>query len=305
MNRLIYVIVSLFLLNSATYGSSGWVNARTSIVENLRANPLSIEAKQEAQLYSLVQAHKIISFYEEEIKTNGANNAISFTNYEHGKFNYLKSLIETVSNTYNVIRLISSRFFGDNFTQDILNRWITVLEKTAKARVQLKNLSDALADAKSITDLELSDYLDDELLNSNFIQQVLKDGVFEIDSNNFLPILDDFNIEGSQEFIDPEWEQVLLEQVNILNIMMLVRGPAMVQAFGKTKVGQALVKKLKLEKVIEKTKKLGKPWDSILLWLALETADGCLIRYAYIAYTVGDELTDDQVNEILEYLDKN
>lgn len=295
--------IFLFMNHSVASHTNEWKSVRALYEQGLTQDPTNVELIKGAQIYSLSQAYKVLSFYENEIRTKGPDQALAFANYQGEKFNYLRSVIETVVNSYNVIRLITSHYFGDDFTDKILMRWVDVLEQIHLAKLDINLMIEHLKESDLPLEEKFSLNLKSKILNSSLIQEVTHDYLIGRKTQKIIPLLEDFGITDFHDFIDPQWEHLLKEQISILNALMLIRGPAMVKALAKTKTGQRIIDKLKLRKVVEKAAKLKKPWNSILLWLSLETADGCLIRYAYIAYTVGDELTADEKLEIERYLD--
>jgi hypothetical protein len=297
---------SIYLLLAKLTNS--WAAQREFLELSLRASPENKETIYLSQLFSIEVGLQILSYYENETKTNGFNTALSFSTAKDGKFNFGDAVIESVANTYNLGRLITSRYLGDTYIDDILTRQSEVVAEIRQIKIALMELKTGLI---NLTDFGTStefiiDKLDDRLLEKPFFKNLITVGLFPQNAAEYEALgssgVKKFEIENIDEFTNPKLSQILVEQVNILNFLMLFRGPAMVQAFGKTKLGILAVEKLKLRPMVDALQKLRWPLNSLLVWLALETADGCLIRYAYVFYHVGDQIAEDSFEDITELL---
>lgn len=293
---------SIYLLRARL--NPDWTKQRDFFEKALKELPNDPEIKYYAQIFSVEIALQVVGYYKSEIETNGLNAAIGFSTAMDGKFDYRDALIEAVANTYNLGRLITSHYFNDPFAQDIADRWIKSLEQLREAETNLNKIKKALI---NVSDVRLSskaivDILPRNQLAKPFYLSIVKNGLYQTTQDKrevlLFPNIHQFQIAHVDEFSNPNLKQVLKQQVNFLNFFMLVRGPAVVQAFGKTKLGVMLVDKLRLKPLVNSMSKLRWPLNSLTVWVALETADGCLIRYAYVFYTVGDQISGDSLNEI-------
>lgn len=288
--------------------NTDWTKQRELFEKALKDNPSDPEIKYYAQLFSIEIALQVVNYYKREIETNGLNTAIGFTTAKDGKFDYRDALIETVANTYNLGRIITSYYFNDPFAEEIANRWIKSLDQLRETEASLNKIKNSLL---NISEIEQSSkmivsLLPKHLLAKPFFANLVRNGLYQTTKDKretlLFPTIHQFKIENVDEFSNPNIKQILKQQVNFLNFFMLVRGPAVVQAFGKTKLGIQLVDKLRLRPFVTSLSKLRWPLNTLSVWVALETADGCLIRYAYVFYTVGDQISGDSLNDIKEIL---
>lgn len=284
--------------------SSNWVTQRAFFEKALKESPNDPEARYYAQIFSVEIAREVLSYYRTEIAKNGLYTALGLSTAKDGKFGYRDGFVETVANTYNVIRILSSEYFNDSYYDDIKARWLASLEQLIATETQLTKIKSALINIKDINQSTkvIRDNLPKEYLAKPFFQQIIQTGLYAVTKDRreeiLFPNIHQFTISNVDEFSNPKLKQILKEQVNFLNFFMLVRGPAVVQAFGKTKFGIQVVDKLRLKPLVHSMSKLRWPLNSLTVWVALETADGCLIRYTYIFYTVGDQISGDSLDEI-------
>ncbi|MBT4761052.1 MAG: hypothetical protein HOO06_05080 [Bdellovibrionaceae bacterium] len=292
------VITSLAML------TDNWEEARSLFASALTLENKNQRTQEQARLFSIKIAIKVLEFYEQEISTNGLNTAISFT-LENGEFDFVDSLIEVTANTYNVLRLITS-LFGDRFAQDISDRWIASLSQVRQYKTELKEVLHSYQDGtKSFQEL-----LGHNLAQTPFGKHLVQHYIYPIDTEHDInfPAIELFEIDNINEFTNPQIAQVLLGQLNFLNVYMLLRGPAIIQAFGKTAIGTTIVDKLKLKAIVDRFSRLRPPLNNIMVVAALETADGCIPRYIYVIYTVGDTISGDdkkKLEAILSSTQKN
>lgn len=292
------------VLTSMAFLTEDYGQRRSLHEQSLLLAPQSRRGLQMAQIFSLQMAELILGFFEEEVKNRGLDVALGISEAEAGKLSYLGALVETTANTYNVMRIITSKYLGDAFMDELIERQSSVLSDIRQKRVFLRDL---------IGRMEKSDYLLGEIPNVPasiaqlpFTQLVIQHGLYlqandgEVEFD--FPAPEQFSISGLDEFTNPSWKQVLLEQVNILNIYLLVRGPALLRAFGKTKMGIELINRLRLTTLVERMGSLPSPWNAVLLWLAIETADGCIVRYAYATYMVGEKMSKEMEADISKFL---
>jgi len=284
--------------------SPNWVDQRAFFEKALKESPNDSEARYYAQIFSIEIAREVLAYYRSEIAKNGLYTALGLSTAKDGKFGYRDGLVETVANTYNVIRILSSEYFNDSYYDDIKARWLTSLEQLIATETQLTKTKRALVNISDMNQSTkvLRDTLPKEYLAKPFFQHLIQTGLYPVTKDRreeiLFPNIHQFNISNVDEFSNPKLKQILKEQINFLNFFMLVRGPAVVQAFGKTKLGIQIVDKLRLKPLVQSMSKLRWPLNSLTVWVALETADGCLIRYTYIFYTVGDQISGDSLDEI-------
>lgn len=284
--------------------SPNWTEQRAFFEKALKEFPNDPEARYYAQIFSIEIAREVLSYYRTEIAKNGLYTALGLSTAKDGKFGYRDGLVETVANTYNVIRILSSEYFNDPFYDNIKARWLTSLDQLIATETQLTKIKSALINIKDINQATkvIRDNLSKESLAKPFFQHIIQSGLYPVTKDKreeiLFPNIHQFKISNVDEFSNPQLKQLLKEQINFLNFFMLVRGPAVVQAFGKTKLGIQVVDKLRLKPLVHSMSKLRWPLNSLMVWVALETADGCLIRYTYIFYTVGDQISGDSFDEI-------
>ncbi|MBT4793343.1 MAG: hypothetical protein HON90_17360, partial [Halobacteriovoraceae bacterium] len=282
------------VITSIAVLSDNWEKSRSLFALALIVDSSNQRTQELARLFSTKIAIKVLEFYEHEISTNGLNAAISFT-LENGEFNFIDSLIEVTANTYNVLRLITS-MFGDSFAQDISNRWIRSLSQVRRYKTELKSMLRSYQNGSKGFQ-ELMSY---DLAKTPFGKHLIQHFIYPVDIEHDInfPAIDLFEIDHINEFTNPQLGQVLLGQLNFLNVYMLLRGPAIIQAFGRTAIGTTIVDKLKLKTVIDKFSQLRPPLNNIMVVAALETADGCIPRYIYVIYTVGDTISGDDKKKL-------
>ncbi|MGE3607966.1 MAG: hypothetical protein AB7I27_00160 [Bacteriovoracaceae bacterium] len=284
--------------------ASNWVKQREYLEKAIQYSPNDAEIKYHSQLFSIEIALQVLDYYRDEIETNGLNTAIGFSSAKDGKFSYRDAIIEAIGNTYNLGRVISSSYFGDSYLVKISDRWLKSINEIRNNQNLLEKIHGELLELSNFqeSDQLIRKHLSEEHLYLSFYKSILKSGLYQVTRSKkdviLFPNISQFNINNVDEFTNPKLKQVLIEQINFLNFFMLFRGPAMIQAFGKTKVGIRLVSKLRLQPMVSRMSKLKWPLNTLMVWLALETADGCLIRYAYVFYTVGDQISEDSLNEI-------
>lgn len=277
---------------------------------------LTTKTYQEAVQFSLEIGEVILAFYEQQVAEEGLDRILFFERGQHKRpFTYWQSIKETIANTYTVTRLIASHYGGDSFMDETLKSYQEVLETLRSRKMQLHQLRLKLQVCETCNNLNLDDYLaiqqtlftkhlKSDFLATPFIQSLIKNGIYQTPSESDIafPLIDDFEIHHIGPFTDPELSHALLEQLNLLNIFMLVRGPQLVELFGKSSLGQNLIRRLNLNESIHKISQLQWPLNSVFLWLALETADGCIVRYSYLTYAVHQKISLQSRRAIEKYL---
>jgi|GEM_PF-6032913 len=299
---------TLLALNQLQLGrmENDWKKQRLHFEKAISLDPSNEKIKYYSRLFSIEMGLQVIKFYRQEIERNGFYTALGLSTAKDGQFTLIDSFVETVMNTYNVSRLISSEYFGDKFLDDLKNKFLICLKDLNDRELKLLKIKKDLNLTEDYhrSDEIISRHLGDNDRASLFFESVMVNGLYSNSrgADILFPVISQFKIRHVNVFANPELKQLLLEQLSFLNFFMLVRGPAMVRKFGQTKIGISLVEKLKLKPLVDNMAKLKWPLNSLLVWVALETADGCLIRYAYVFYTVGSEVSDESKQEIEDFM---
>lgn len=328
---IIAIFCFLFFIDLPVKGSASEQNSPTI---NLRKE-LQWALKKELR-WSLA----FLSFYEEKILEEGLQTALGLSGDNKEVMTYLQSLHEVTFNTYFMVRLILSKYAHDPFLDELLLDYentlhllrarkksvqtlLNALERTgpATASTPLTPLTappegslEALSKENSTREILVAEILteavDDEFRKTPFFKDLLKNRIDSrirpLDPNDWLQEvrIDDFNIESTKKFIgqDGRWE--LLKQLNALNFFLLLRGPALLEKFVRSPLGVRLGHSLRIPGFIKQIGQLKWPMNSLLMWVIIETADGCLIRYSYLAFAFEGENHEDFKAELLNYLEK-
>jgi len=222
----------------------------------------------------------------------------------NGFFTTFENSIRLVAfNTFNF-----ARWLFTNEEQTLLAEWSEQTEALIHTIAGFKVVYDVmgsrhvrLAEAYQIIETE-PDYAPVRRQIESFSSSLWSQQILAAEPLPKRPLLPaDFGLDFKTDFVNENWRTFLSEQVNIANVYIFLRGPAMISALGKTKLGAGIVQTLRLNKLIEAVKGLPGFVQKPALWMIYETADGCTIRYFYTAYSGFEKLDVRKIERITGY----
>ena len=274
---------------------SDWKETKSYFEIAIDKDPSNRKVQFITQVFSVQIAHAILKGYSEEHRTAYTYRHLGLNTLEDGELSFWDAFREAAGNTANVLAIV----FTD-YEEELDRDW-------RRQRTTLNDLTYAVGSV-----------LDSMIKESKLVQELpFKSSQFSFRSTAYsqrlksnplfssLPKMDELGFSPSIDYVSPEWRAALITQMNALNFWMLARGPAAVRAFGATKAGMTMVQVLRLQRVVAAISRLPRPYDSIAMWLALETADGCLVRWVYSGYVVISQVDPEHELDFEGHIDQS
>lgn len=264
-----------------------------------------------SQIMHLEVLHRTLVFYQSELQKAQIFRFLGLENMEDGDLTVKEALLDASFHTVGLLRFI---FFGENLQEDwtlAMNQlqclvaysgyWLSEMRETVSPGADLSFFSTPRKLCHSLS-WDLEKRVLRELVTSRFMSELILYGyVSEMKSpqteneEHFLPVVDlaDFGQKEASEFISPsEFSHLLLNELNLVNVGLIFRGPAYVRRISQFQGVQRAVDLVGLRGLYTAAEKLPGVFRGSALVLLTEAADGCLATWGYFAYSVYTGVTN-------------
>lgn len=290
--------------------SDNWPDQKTYLLKSTSYEGQERKLKNYAQIFSLSILKLSITYYYDELnkvkyyKKLGMDEAL-----EGQKWTVKESLGQVIGNTFNIIRYNIPQY--KNQLESRIN------DLTEQMQDYTKAIDLLLIEAKKgqlLSEIDLTRIVEkhpksEEFFNSQAYQETKTRGVFSnyVISGRWvsLPTLQSLRLYKSKEFLYPYWnDRIISEGVNLWSIMLLVKGPQIVEIVLGLGGTHKHVKVMSLRSIWTQ------PWEwtksasqSFSFWVKAETLDGCLPTWSFIIASAFTPDANNNIDSGIPYID--
>jgi len=268
---------------------------------------------REIQIFNLLTAESVLKHHQQLLNQNGIWKKLGMTPSENAppaEEDFWDSCYESFLNTAHSLAIV----FTD-YEEDLLDVWSEQLKQTSDLKMAIHMLRNEMEQAhlslnklnlenkRHLRDLYASSMI---FLHSDFGKSLLKgEMLLNNQDHALLPTPDLMGVDTEIDFVNWSWPTFVVTQVNILNVYMVFRGEAMLMEMARTKqaqwiagtsVGQLVGSKLGIAAIQARITNWPEGARKFFMWFMADMVlDGCLLRYAYIAYSAA--IADDNTQQ--------
>ncbi|MBI3017632.1 MAG: hypothetical protein HYY62_06540, partial [Deltaproteobacteria bacterium] len=264
----------------------------------LERSPQDPNIRKAAHYFSLAVAEGVLQDYEQRLLEAQIFRVLDM---EGVQATYWGAFKEVVFNTANSLSIIIT-----DREEWLYEQWETQLEYIRSLQLEISHLKLQIEMGEDI-DLNTQDLK--KLTLTPFFKEILATGLYldEViqEEPSPFPSLEKLGFIPQTDFVSYSWKSIGIGQVNLFNLWMFTLLPKHFRDFGATKAGQWTVKTLRLQSFLNFLSRIPRPLDSVAVFLAIETADGCTIRWTYTALVAHDKLTRDTQSNTIKTIEEN
>lgn len=313
-----------------------WLRQKEHLTIALAKLPADENIRFTAQIFSLHIAEAVLSHYLELVRENGIYNQVGMESFRDG-VSWWDSYKQIAANTTYLLTVLLTGHednllvLWENQMNQLLELKYAVRELRKAMEEEGVGLQDLIAQREEHSGLRQVSSGISRFIESSFYEEILENGLYEDEvlGEETLPYpsVERLGLVKEIDFVGTDWHTVAIGETNLLNIFMIVpRGgaatvrsltrtgrlgiikilrlrptPALLRAF---RLRSALFGILRFRRTFEPVLRRLLPGatGSFVLWLSLETTDGCLIRWYYTGARVWDTLSQEEDQNMRESL---
>lgn len=281
----------------------------------IKANALESQdrtLKNYSQIFSLSVLKMSIKYYKDELEKHKYYRKLGMDEaMEDESLSFGEVLGQTIGNTFNLIR-VNIPQYKEHHEEAVQNQLAKMQQYIASIEHVLKELKAG----KLLTEVNIDQIIEQypmskDFYNSQAYNETKVRGVFFnyiIDGKRVsLPTLQSLRLYEIKEYLYPYWnDRIISEGVNMWSIMLLIKGPQIVELVFGLHGAHTHVKIMSLRSLWTQ------PWEwakttskAFGFWVKAETLDGCLPTWAFI---IASAFTPDANNDIdkgVPFIDEN
>lgn len=289
-----------------------WTKQKTYLLKAVGYESQDRTLKHYAQIFSLSVLKMSIKYYKDEIEKIRYYRKLGMEEaLEDGSLQFGEIVGQTIKNTFNLIRYNIPQY--QDHHEQIIQKHIHTMESYLQAiDVVLQEVKKGRLLSEIDTDKIIQEYPQSEnFFLSQAYTETKNRGIFfdyVISGRRVsLPTLQSLQLYELKEYLYPYWnDRIISEGVNMWSILLLVKGPQIVEVVFGLRGIHTHVKIMSLRSLWTQ------PWEwtktttkAFGFWIKAETLDGCLPTWAFI---IGSAFTPDANNDIdhgIPFIDQN
>ena len=273
----------------------------------LHLSPQDSSIRKAAQYFSLSVAQGVLQDYEQKLLDAQIFRVLDMEGVQTTYWGALKEVVFNTTHSLSIIftdreNHLHAQWEDQLDTTEDLKRTILYLKR--RLEIEKGDLKDIVANFSSYDTA-----WHQKLLETSFFRDILATGLYADESTpespSSFPSLETLGFIPETDFVSHSWKAIGMGQINLFNLWMFTLLPKHFRDFGATKGGQWTIKTLRLRSFLDFLSQIPRPLDSVAVFLAIETADGCTLRWTWTIFIAHDKLSQDTQSTTLKMIEEN